>query len=98
MKDQNNIVDGISRKSSRQEESPQATTVLVFGILGIVCTILFPIAWFMGNQELKKGFPNIGSLKAGRLIGMISTVVIVTILLAQAGFVGYALFRGADFR
>ena len=35
------------------QEDSQATTILVLGILSlVVCQILGPIAWVMGNNEL----------------------------------------------
>jgi len=59
------------------EESPQATTVFVLGIIGVVlCQILAIIALVMGNSELKKGYPRTGLLYAGWILGIIGTVLL----------------------
>lgn len=64
-------------------EASQATTVLVLGILGIViCSILAPIAWSMGNKELaaidsgRRPPDNRGTANAGRILGIIGTVLL----------------------
>ena len=66
-----------------QEES-QATTVLVLGILSLVlCQILGPIAWVVGNKELAgidaglRPPQNRGTAQAGRILGIISTVLMI---------------------
>ncbi len=68
-------------------EHPQATTVLVLGILGFFLPIVSFIAWYMGGrakQEIEAGAPYQwdGSLKIGYLIGKIlSIIAIVSIIL-----------------
>jgi hypothetical protein len=59
----------------------RSTTVLVLGILGLVfCQILAPIAWVMGNGVRKEALamsrPEPGNNKAGRICGIIGTVLI----------------------
>jgi len=68
-------------------EHPQSTTVLVLGILGIVIAgILGPIAWYMGNkamQECATGmYTASDQLKAGRVLGIISTVLLIVEVIA----------------
>jgi uncharacterized membrane protein YjgN (DUF898 family) len=65
-------------------EASQATTVLVLGILSIViCQILGPFAWVMGNNELaaidagRRPPENRGTANAGRILGIIGTVLIL---------------------
>jgi len=65
-------------------EDSQATTVLVLGILSlVVCQILGPIAWVMGNTELagidagRRPPQNRGTAQAGRILGIISTVLMI---------------------
>jgi hypothetical protein len=65
-------------------EDSQATTVLVLGILSlVVCQILGPIAWVMGNKELagidagRRPPQNRGTAQAGRILGIISTVLMI---------------------
>src|SRR5687767_13870144 len=36
-----------------QQEHPQGTLILIFGILGIFITIFAPIAWYLGNKAKK---------------------------------------------
>lgn len=70
------------------QEHPQGTTVLVLGILGlVVCQILGPFAWTMGNKALKEidasgvTFTNRSSIQAGRICGIIATVLLVVTVL-----------------
>jgi hypothetical protein len=64
-----------------------ATTVLVLGILSIVvCELLGPVAWVMGNETLGQmdaGLMddyNRGSAVAGRILGIIATVLLVAVI------------------
>jgi len=65
------------------QEDSQATTVLVLGILSLVlCQILGPFAWVMGNKELagidagRRAPENRGTAQAGKILGIISTVLL----------------------
>lgn len=67
-------------------EDSQATTVLILGILGLVlCQILGPFAWVMGNKELagidagRRPPENRGTAQAGRILGIIATVLLVVV-------------------
>jgi Domain of unknown function (DUF4190) len=77
-------------------EQSQATTILVLGILSIVCCGLLGIAaWIMGNNELKaidegrRPPENRGNANAGRICGIVgvalSAVGIIFGILAIAG-------------
>ena len=77
-------------------EQSQATTILVLGILSIVCCGLLGIAaWIMGNNELKaidegrRPPENRGSANAGRICGIVgvalSAIGIIFGILAIAG-------------
>ena len=64
-------------------EQSQATTILVMGILGlIICGILAPFAWVMGNKELTaidsglRSPENRSTANAGRILGIIGTVLL----------------------
>ena len=68
---------------NRYPEASQATTILVLGILGLViCSILAPFAWVMGNKELeaidagRRPMDNRGTANAGRILGIIGTVLL----------------------
>lgn len=69
-------------------EHPQATAVLVLGIVGIFTGICAFIAWYMGSQALKEiqaGAPytSAGNLRTGYTLGKVfSLIYIITIGLA----------------
>jgi len=63
-------------------EQSQATTILVLGILSIVCCGLLGIAaWVMGNNDLKaidegrRSPDNRGTANAGRICGIVGVVL-----------------------
>jgi hypothetical protein len=65
-------------------EHPQGTTVLVLGILSlVVCQFLGPVAWVMGNTAIAEidrnpsAYSNRGSVQAGRICGIISSVLLI---------------------
>jgi heme/copper-type cytochrome/quinol oxidase subunit 4 len=65
-------------------EPHRGTMILVFGILGIVCCVIFGIlAWVMGNGDLEKMKAGMmdptgeGLTNAGRILGMISVVLAI---------------------
>lgn len=91
-------------ESGAYPESSQATTVLVLGILGVVvCGILAPIAWAMGNTELeaidsgRRPPENRGTANAGRILGIIGTVLLaIGIIFLILLFVGAFTFSSLD--
>ena len=63
---------------------PRASTVLVLGILSlVVCSVMGPIAWAIGNEELRRidsgqtAPDGRGSVSAGRICGIISSSLLV---------------------
>ncbi len=63
---------------------PRGGTVLTLGILSlVVCTVMGPIAWSMGNEELRRidsgetSPEGRGSVTAGRVCGIISSVLLM---------------------
>jgi hypothetical protein len=66
----------------------RGTLILVFGILGLVtCQVFGIVAWVMGNNDLREMDAGImdpagrQNTSAGRICGIISTVLMVLILL-----------------
>lgn len=64
-------------------EHPQGTTILVLGIISLVCCALTgPFAWVMGNrarrdvQAAPGRYSNSGSITAGWVCGIIGTVLL----------------------
>lgn len=83
-------------------DHPQSTTVLVLGILGLVlCQILAPFAWIMGKRvvgEIDASGGSIGgrsSANAGRICGIIGTVLIGLSILFLIGFIVLVVIAGA---
>ena len=81
--------------------SSQAVTALVLGILGIVCCgFLAPIAWYLGNQELRAiregraPATGEGLAKAAQILGIIGTVLLVLTVLWIFFAGGMAILQG----
>jgi uncharacterized membrane protein YjgN (DUF898 family) len=84
-------------------DHPQATTVLILGILGLVlCQVLSPVAWVMGNRviaEIDASNGQIGgrsSANAGRICGIVGTILIGLGLLIAAAAVVIVLIAAAQ--
>jgi hypothetical protein len=84
-------------------EASQSTVILVLGILGlIVCQVLSPIAWYMGNQEVtaidtgRRDPAGRGTANAGRILGIIGTVFLILGVVALFGFLIVALLVVSD--
>ena len=74
---------------------------LVLGILGIICCgLLAPVAWIMGSQELKaikagtSPASGEGMAKAGMILGIIGTVLLLFGILWIFFAGGMAVFQG----
>lgn len=77
-------------------EASQSTTILVLGILGLVlCQVLGPFAWVMGNKELeaidsgRRPPENRGTANAGRILGIIGTIFLA---IGVIGLIIFVLF------
>jgi len=64
-------------------EDSQATLALILGILGlVVCGIIAPFAWAIGSTEVRaidegrRNPSNRGMAQAGKILGIIGTVLI----------------------
>lgn len=75
-------------------DHPQTTTILILGICGLVlCQVLGPFAWSMGNKALREIEASQGRLggrdtvNVGRILGMVSTALLVLGLVAVLIFV-----------
>lgn len=90
-------------ESGAYPEPSQATTILVMGIIGVVlCQLLGPVAWVMGNNELqaidagRRAPENRGTANAGRILGIIGTALfalsIVFIVLFVVGVFTLGVF------
>ncbi|MCU1370094.1 MAG: hypothetical protein JWO77_1288 [Ilumatobacteraceae bacterium] len=77
------FTDG-KRSEAGPQEHPDAVTVLVFGILGIVlCGLLGPFAWAKGSRVVREidaepsRYTNRGQAQAGRVLGIVSSSLLV---------------------
>ena len=83
-------------------EESQATTILVLGILGLLCSCspLGVAAWVMGNRELeaidagRRNPDNRGTANAGRIIGIVATVLGLIALVVFFSFLFLGLSLG----
>lgn len=73
--------------------SGNGTLILVLGILSIICLpVLGPIAWIMGNNALPTASPDqAGQITAGRICGIIGTVLLVLAILWYIFFIVLAV-------
>lgn len=68
-------------------EPSNATAVLILGILGLFVSVLSPIAWYLGSQEInaidsgRRSPENRSLAYAGRVLGIVGTVMLVLGLL-----------------
>ena len=87
----------------RLVDHPQGTTILVLGILSLVlCSFLGPFAWVMGNRVVREIDASRGmmggrsSANAGRICGIIATVLLGLGLLALVLFFVFAIAAGTS--
>lgn len=91
----------VANPGQQQSASTQAITSLVLGILGVICCgILAPVAWYLGNQELKAiqegRSPVAGETlaKIGKILGIIGSILLVLSLLWIFFAGGMAVIQG----
>ena len=84
-------------------DHPQATLILVLGILGLVlCQVISPFAWVMGNRVVAEIDASNGQLggrgqaNAGRICGIVGTFLIGLSLLILAAAVIILLIAAAQ--
>ena len=77
--------------------APRGGTILTLGILSLVlCSVMGPVAWSMGNEELRRidaGHVDPltrGSVAAGRVCGMIATILMAVSLVVVGGILATA--------
>jgi hypothetical protein len=70
-------------------EHPRATTVLVLGVLGLMCCgILSPVAWILGKQALleidayPQWYGGRSQARLGMWLGVLGTVLMILTALA----------------
>jgi len=78
----------------RPPDHPQTTTILILGICGlVVCQVLGPFAWSMGNKAMREIDASQGQIggrdtvNVGRILGMVATALLVLGIVAVLFFV-----------
>jgi len=89
-------------KGAQQGASTKAIVALVLGILGLAfCPPTAIVAWILGKQELnaiargESSPQGRGMAKAGFILGIIGTVLIVLWIIFGAGIMGHFAVRSA---
>ncbi|HET7688938.1 MAG TPA: DUF4190 domain-containing protein [Nocardioidaceae bacterium] len=84
-------------------DHPKATTAMILGILGLVCCgVLAPFAWVIGGRALKEIDSSMGRLggrgqaQAGRVLGIIGTVVLILMAVYVIVAIGIGVSGGFD--
>lgn len=90
---------GPSGHSAPPPDHPQAITALVLGILGVVlCGVLAPFAWVIGGRavaDIDASHGTIGgrgAASAGRVLGIVGTVLLGVALLFIVLLIGLGAF------
>jgi len=90
---------GMGSEPRHYTKPSNGVLILVLGILGIViCGILGPVAWVMGNSSLREIRAGImdpreeGLVQAGRIIGMIVTGLMALGFLLAIAWVVFVFF------
>lgn len=83
-------------------DHPQGMLILILGILSIACVqLLGPFAWVMGNKAIREidanptAYSNRGIVQAGRICGIIGTVLLVVVVIAVIGLIAAGAFTSA---
>lgn len=87
-----------------QQNHPSATTILVLGILSLVCCqVLGPFAWVMGRRALKEidsssvPYANRGSVQAGMICGIVGSafLILAALVFLVSGAFGFAVWNSS---
>jgi len=89
---------------------PQATTSLILGIIALggmmLCLLpilVAPVAWFMGAKSLNEidanpqAYGGRGEANAGKILGIVGTVVLVLLVLAAVVLFGILALTSAAY-
>lgn len=74
-------------------EHPQGTVVLILGIVGIFLPVTAPFAWYLGSKGLREiresgqAYSNESALNAGRVLGMVFTILTILAIVFVVIFV-----------
>jgi Domain of unknown function (DUF4190) len=84
-------------------EHPQATLAFVLGLLSVIgLTILGPFGWYYGNKVVNeidrdpRAYNNRGLAMAGKVLGIIGTVMLAFIVVLVVGAIVFAIFASGS--
>ncbi|NNH75496.1 DUF4190 domain-containing protein [Nocardia uniformis] len=84
-------------------EHPQATTIMVLGIVGLVfCQLLGPVAWIMGSKakrEIAQSGGMLGghsSVTVGYICGIVATCFLMLAVLVYGVVIAIAVVGGSS--
>ncbi|MFI6871374.1 DUF4190 domain-containing protein [Nocardia sp. NPDC050406] len=85
------------------QDHPQATTILVIGILSLVfCQILGPVAWIMGSKARKEidhsggAIGGRGNVTAGWVCGIIASCLLILAVVIYGGVILVSVVAAAS--
>ena len=91
----------VANPGQPQSASTQAITALILGILGVICCgLMAPIAWYIGNQELRaiqagtSPAAGQGLATAGKILGMIGSIILALTVFWIFFMGGMAILQG----
>lgn len=74
-------------------EHPEGTLVLVLGLVSLACSPLGFAAWYLGSKAERDieatglYYSNAGNIKAGKIIGMVTSIVTMVSVALMIGYV-----------
>lgn len=87
--------------SQAKQDHPQTVTILVMGIISVICcSFLGPVVWWMGNNARKESQTNPGlnenntTLTIGWVLGIVGTALLVLGILFYAMGITGSLLQG----
>ncbi|GAB6986895.1 DUF4190 domain-containing protein [Nocardioides pyridinolyticus] len=93
-----------------KQNHPSATTALVLGIIGLaglvtcggITLVLSPFAWMIGAKAVREiranpeAYAGEGTASAGRIMGIIGTILLILGVLVLAAIIGLAMVNVAN--
>ncbi|MBO0811254.1 MAG: hypothetical protein J2P23_04320 [Microlunatus sp.] len=78
-------------------EHPEGTLILILGVVSLVCSPIGLVAWYLGSkaergvEESGQYYSNLSSIKAGKIIGMITGILSIIGILAVIAYILFML-------
>lgn len=78
-------------------EHPEGTLILILGLVSLVCSSIGFVAWYLGSkaergiEETGQYYSNLSSIKAGKIIGMITGILSIVGFVAVIAYIIFML-------